>query len=266
MSECILIVDDEPSLLVSLSYMLRRNGYDVLTASDGAIGLSLAELRKPDLIVLDVMLPGLDGFEVCRQLRKQCQVPILMLSARDDAVDRVVGLEVGADDYVTKPFSVREVVARIKAHLRRSAINRVAVAQAPATSLSSIESEVIQTSDITLDVSKRIAVVRGEPVVLKRREFDLLVYLVRNAGIVVSRNRLLTTVWSDELEGGTRTVDVHIRRLRCHIESDPANPEYIVTVRGTGYAFRHRVVEDARVKPIVKTIRSNETIPVGGGF
>ena len=250
MGECILIVDDEPSLLVSLSYMLRRNGYDVLTACDGAIGLSLAEARKPDLIVLDVMLPGLDGFEVCRQLRKTCQVPILMLTARDDSVDRVVGLEVGADDYVTKPFSVREVVARIKAHLRRSAINRV-VTVPPALTRPNPIDEIIDAREISLDVSRRMAIVRGVPVLLKRREFDLLVYLVRNAGIVVTRNRLLSTVWADELEGGTRTVDVHIRRLRCQIELDPANPEYIVTVRGTGYAFRHRAAEAVPVVPAV---------------
>jgi DNA-binding response OmpR family regulator len=230
----ILVVDDEPSLVASLSYSLGRAGFQVRIATDGPGALTVAREVEPDLIVLDVMLPGLDGFEVCRRLRARTAAPILMLTARDDAMDRVVGLEVGADDYVTKPFSIRELVARINAQLRRAAL-----ARGGARPVANPEPrEVSEVGPLVVDAGRRMATLAGRRLTLKRREFDLLAYLALNAGIVLSRGRLLSEVWADELGEGTRTVDVHVRRLRRHLEVDPALPRLLETVRGVGYVLK----------------------------
>ena len=221
--ESVLVVDDEPSLVASLQYALTHQGFAVRTAADGPAALASVKQESPDLVVLDVMLPGLDGFEVCRRMRAQSQAPIIMLTARDDPVDRVVGLEVGADDYLTKPFSARELIARIKAQLRRSRMTEPV--ERP--------SEVVVVGGVRVDVGRRRAELDGRVLPLKRREFDLLAYLCRNAGIVCSRSRLLSNVWEGELGGDSRTVDVHVRRLRRHLGAG-----YLHTVRGLGYALR----------------------------
>jgi DNA-binding response OmpR family regulator len=230
----ILVVDDEPSLVASLSYSLARAGFQVRIATDGPGALRVAREIDPDLIVLDVMLPGLDGFEVCRRLRASTNAPILMLTARDDPMDRVVGLEVGADDYVTKPFSIRELVARIGAQLRRASIARDQLGRADPLP----GDDAIEVGPLTVDSGRRTATLAGQRLALKRREFDLLAYLALNAGIVLSRERLLSEVWADELGGQTRTVDVHVRRLRRHLEADPEEPRFLETVRGVGYVLR----------------------------
>jgi DNA-binding response OmpR family regulator len=227
--ESVLVVDDEPSLVASLQYALTHQGFAVRTAADGPAALAAVKQQSPDLVVLDVMLPGLDGFEVCRRIRAQAQVPIIMLTARDEPVDRVVGLEVGADDYLTKPFSVRELVARVKAQLRRESMLR----DGGAAGRPETRSEVLTLGGIAVDVGRRRAELDGRVLPLKRREFDLLAYLCRNAGIVCSRSRLLTNVWEDELSGDSRTVDVHVRRLRRHLGA-----AYLHTIRGLGYALR----------------------------
>jgi len=236
-SERILLVDDEPSLVATLRYALTHSGFAVQTATDGVAALAALKQEMPDLVVLDVMLPGLDGFEVCRRIRAEMQVPIIMLTARDDPVDRIVGLEVGADDYVTKPFSVRELVARVKAHLRREAMLRQQHAPDQPASGPSPQAarpeEILTVGPIRIDVGRRRVSLGGQMLPLKRREFDLLAYLCRNAGIVLTRSRLLANVWGDELDGDSRTVDVHVRRLRRHI-----GPERLQTVRGVGYVLR----------------------------
>jgi DNA-binding response OmpR family regulator len=239
-AERVLVVDDEPSLVATLRYALTHSGFAVRTAADGPAALAAMRQELPDLVVLDVMLPGIDGFEVCRRIRAEAQtspdvgrVPIIMLTARDDPVDRIVGLEVGADDYVSKPFSMRELVARVKARLRRESMLRGTATvdgEAPA-GLEPVE--VLTLGGIRVDVGRRRAELEGHPLALKRREFDLLTYLCRNAGIVCTRSRLLTNVWADELAGDSRTVDVHVRRLRRHIGAG-----YLHTVRGVGYALR----------------------------
>ena len=229
-----LVVDDEPSLVASLQYALTHQGFAVRTAADGPAALAAVRHETPDLVVLDVMLPGLDGFEVCRRIRAQAQVPIIMLTARDDPVDRVVGLEVGADDYLTKPFSVRELVARIKAQLRRESMLRGETAnEQPAGRLGPPRDEVLAVGGLVVDVGRRRVELDGRVLPLKRREFDLLAYLCRNTGIVCSRSRLLENVWADELAGDSRTVDVHVRRVRRHIGAG-----YLLTVRGVGYVLR----------------------------
>ena len=229
----ILVVEDEPTLLETLEYNLVRQGYRVCTATDGPTALEVAREEQPDLIVLDVMLPGLDGFEVCRILRPEMSVPILMLTARDEEVDKVVGLEVGADDYVTKPFSMRELLARVKALLRRVRLDREElVAESEGAS-----PDRLTFGDLAMDLA-RCEVLRGrEPLHLKPKEYDLLVFLARNRGIVLSRDLVLERVWGWDYGGGSRTVDVHVRWLREKIESDPAHPTRIVTVRGVGYRF-----------------------------
>lgn len=242
MAERILVVDDEPSLLASLRYSLGRSGFEVQTAADGPAALAAVRQQEPDLILLDVMLPGLDGFEVCRQLRSGVSVPIIMLTARDDAVDRVVGLEVGADDYVTKPFGIRELVARVRAHLRRETMRRQGSAALSAGGDASAPlpaEERLVVGGLEVDLARRRASLDGRPLPLKRREFDLLAYLARNAGIVLSRSRLLANVWDDELENHSRTVDVHVRRVRRHLEAGRSERRYLHTVRGAGYVLRH---------------------------
>lgn len=237
MDQKILVVEDETTLLETLAYNLERQGYDVNTATDGRTALEMAREKEPDLIVLDVMLPGLDGFEVCRILRKEMSVPILMLTARDEEVDKVVGLEVGADDYLTKPFSMRELLARVKAQLRRVRLVREEVA-ASADHRPTVETdEPMEFGNLEVDLARREVRLDGEPVRLKPKEYDLLVFLARNRGIALSRDLILDRVWGWEHDGSSRTVDVHIRWLREKIEPEPSNARRIITVRGIGYRF-----------------------------
>jgi two-component system OmpR family response regulator len=222
----VLVVEDDASLLETLRYNLRREGYDVLTAADGEKAVEVARAQRPALIILDIMLPGMNGLEVCRILRKDMNVPILMLTARSDETDRIIGLEIGADDYVTKPFSVRELLARVRAMLRRSKM---------AESVSSAAPVSLKIGDLEIDIARHRASLAGAGLELSPKEFDLLAFLARNRGLVFSRAQLLEKVWGYDFAGDTRTVDVHVRWLRRKIETDPAHPGRIVTVRGTGY-------------------------------
>jgi DNA-binding response OmpR family regulator len=225
----VLVVDDEATLVDTIRYNLRRDGYDVQAAHDGNEALRLARATTPDLVVLDLMLPGLDGLEVCRQLRRDSTVPILILTAKDDEVDKIVGLEVGADDYMTKPFSMRELLARVRAMLRRSRMQQ----QSPAED----GAQAIHSGDLEADPLQRRVVLKGNAVQLKPKEFDLLVYLMQQRGRVLTRDQLLEKVWGYTFGGDTRTVDVHIRWLREKIEEDPGAPRRLETVRGVGYRF-----------------------------
>ncbi len=234
----VLVVEDEPSLVDTLEYSLTRQGYDVRTATDGVKALELARKEQPDLVVLDVMLPSLDGFEVCRILRQEMSVPILMLTARTDEVDKIVGLEVGADDYMTKPFSMRELTARVKALLRRVRLVREEmVGEEKSDATGAPPSERLVFDDLIIDLGRREMTYRQQLFHLKPKEFDLLVFLARNRGIVMSRDLILERVWGWDYDGGSRTVDVHVRWLREKIEADASNPTRIVTVRGIGYRF-----------------------------
>jgi DNA-binding response OmpR family regulator len=238
-SEKVLVVEDDLTLMETLEYNLARQGYEVLTAADGWVALEMARQECPDLIVLDIMLPGLDGLEVCRILRKEMAVPILMLTAKADEVDRVVGLEMGADDYLTKPFSMRELLARVKALLRRVRLVReelVAEGDGP-TSVALESQDSLKFTDLTINLNRHEVLIKGEPVHLKPKEYDLLVFLARHRGIALARDLILERVWGWDYDGGSRTVDVHVRWLREKIEADPANPKRIVTVRGVGYCF-----------------------------
>jgi DNA-binding response OmpR family regulator len=234
----VLIVEDEPTLLETLEYNLTRQGYQVFTAADGLAALEVARQERPDVIVLDVMLPGIDGLEVCRILRREMSVPILMLTARADEVDKIVGLEVGADDYLAKPFSMRELLARVKALLRRVRLIREELSSEDDKTLSPrSRGETLACGDLIIDLTRREVTRRGEPLRLKPKEYELLVCLARNKGIVLSRDLILERVWGWDYGGGTRTVDVHVRWLREKIEPEPADPNRIVTVRGIGYRF-----------------------------
>ncbi len=234
----VLVVEDEPALVETLEYSLRRQGYDVSVAMDGMAALETARREKPDIIVLDVMLPRLDGYEVCRVLRQEMSVPILMLTARSDEVDKVVGLEVGADDYMTKPFGMRELTARVKALLRRVRLTREELAAAGATApLPDVPSERMNFGDLVVDLGRREVRLREQVIHLKPKEFELLVFLARNRGIVLTRDLALERVWGWEYDGGSRTVDVHVRWLREKLEKEPSSPTRIVTVRGVGYRF-----------------------------
>jgi DNA-binding response OmpR family regulator len=233
MDDKILVVEDDNTLLETLEYNLTRQGYQVMTATDGLTALEVARRERPDLILLDVMLPGIDGFEVCRILRREMSVSILILTARADEVDKVVGLEMGADDYLTKPFSMRELLARVKAQLRRVRLIReelVAEGNGPSA-------EGLIFGDLVIDLDRHEVSWKGEPLHLKPKEYDLFVFLARHRGIALSRDLILERVWGWDYGGGSRTVDVHVRWLREKIESDPANPTRIVTVRGVGYCF-----------------------------
>ncbi len=238
MDDKVLIVEDEPTLLETLEYNLARQGYAVYTVADGLTALEVARRERPDVIVLDVMLPGIDGFEVCRILRQEMNVPILMLTARADEVDKIVGLEVGADDYLTKPFSMRELLARVKALLRRVRLIREELAAEngrPGTA--EAHGETLTFEELTIDLTRHEVLRQGTPLRLKPKEYELLVFLARNRGMVLSRDLILERVWGWDFDGGTRTVDVHVRWLREKIEPDPADPTRIVTVRGVGYRF-----------------------------
>lgn len=222
----ILLVDDEPLITDSLSYSLQREGFEVETVADGLSAIDAVEKLKPDLVVLDLMLPDISGFEVCRRLRTTTSIPVIMLTARGEEIDRVLGLEVGADDYLAKPFSFRELLARIQATLRRVALDRQTSKIQP-----------MSLSQLNLDPTAR-RVFKGETELqLSAREFELLAILMKNAGRAMSRDDLLKLVWGEEWVGDSRTLDVHIRWLRLKIEDDPASPKYIQTVRGYGYRF-----------------------------
>jgi DNA-binding response OmpR family regulator len=236
MAEKILVVEDEITLQETLAYNLKRQGYDVETAGDGANALEIARNLRPDLIVLDVMLPGIDGFEVCRILRQEMGTPVLMLTARDDEIDRVVGLEVGADDYMTKPFSMRELLARVKAMLRRVRIIRKEFSS-NAASNPPVNPQVITSDNLILDLSRREVRLNGQVVALKPKEYELLTFLAQHRGQVLSRETILERVWGWNFIGDSRTVDVHIRWLREKIEIEPGIPSRIITVRGAGYRF-----------------------------
>ena len=222
----ILIVEDDRALVDVLKYNLEKEGYHITIALDGSQALEVARSSRPDFILLDVMLPKMDGFEVCRILRKEMSVPILMLTAKDSEIDKIVGLEIGADDYLTKPFSMRELVARIRALLRRSEI----VEAKP-----SGRGVPIRVGELEIDIAQRRVNVSGSTLKLTAKEFDLLLFLAENKGIVFSREQLLDKVWSYDYPGDTRTVDVHVRWLREKIETDPGKPRYLITVRGVGY-------------------------------
>ena len=233
MPETVLVVEDEPSLQETLAYNLKKEGYTVEAVGDGREALDLARSLKPDLIVLDLMLPSIDGFEVTRILRKEMTTPILMLTARDDEIDRVVGLEVGADDYLTKPFSMRELMARVKAQLRRARLIREELGSQPAEMLQ----EKLTFGNMIINETRREVTLDNKPLPLKPKEYELLLFLAEHKGQMLSREFILERVWGWDYIGDSRTVDVHVRWLRQKIEQDAAKPERIVTVRGGGYRF-----------------------------
>ncbi len=236
MEEKILVVEDEIALQETLAYNLKRQGYEVRTCGNGSLALDEARAFKPDLVLLDVMLPGMDGFEICRILRQENSTPVLMLTARDDEIDRVVGLEVGADDYMTKPFSMRELLARVKAMLRRVRLIREEVkseAGAPQAS----NPQVLVFGSLELDLTRREVRFHDQILSLKPKEFELLTFLAQHRGQVLSREFILERVWGWNYIGDSRTVDVHVRWLREKIEEEASNPARILTVRGAGYRF-----------------------------
>jgi len=223
----VLVVEDEESISEPLAYMLRKEGFEVSVADDGPTGIAAFDRDGADLVLLDLMLPGLSGTEVCRELRTRSTVPVIMLTARDSEVDKVVGLELGADDYVTKPFSHRELVARIRAVLRRQT----------GAAASAEEGAALEAGPVRMDVDRHLVTVSGEPVQLPLKEFDLLELLLRNVGRVLTRGQLIDRVWGSDYVGDTKTLDVHVKRLRAKVEPDPANPKHLLTVRGLGYKF-----------------------------
>ena len=236
MAETILVVEDEPSLQETLLYNLEKQGYSVEAAGDGRLAIEAARRMNPDLIILDIMLPVMDGFEVCKILRKEMTVPILMLTARDDEIDRVVGLEVGADDYLTKPFSMRELMARVKAQLRRTGMLRDEMAKLK-TPEANAPHEVLAFDNLSINLTRREVILDGQVLALKPQEYDLLLFFAQHKGQMLSREFILERVWGWDYVGDSRTVDVHVRWLRQKIEEDAADPIRIVTVRGGGYRF-----------------------------
>jgi two-component system response regulator RegX3 len=220
----ILVVEDEETLAEAISFLLSKEGFDVAVAATGPAAIESFEKSGADLILLDLMLPGLSGTEVCRQIRTKSSVPIIMLTAKDSEIDKVVGLELGADDYVTKPYSSRELIARIRAVLRRGELQDT-----------DIEGTTLEVGPVRMDTDRHIISVNGEVVAIPLKEFELLEFLMRNAGRVLTRVQLIDRVWGSDYVGDTKTLDVHIKRLRAKIEKDPANPEFIQTVRGMGY-------------------------------
>jgi DNA-binding response OmpR family regulator len=239
MSYSVLVVEDDVTLQETLVYNLTRQGYGVLATDNGRTALKLARENKPDLILLDVMLPGIDGFEVCRILRQELSTPVLMLTARAEEVDKIVGLEMGADDYLTKPFSMRELLARVKALLRRVEIIReeLAAEHGKTDVPASPQTAVLTFGNLVIDGGRREVRLNGEPLRIKPKEFDLLQFLARHRGIALSRDLILERVWDWTYDGNSRTVDVHVRWLREKIEPAPAQAIRIVTVRGVGYRF-----------------------------
>ena len=221
----ILLIEDEDAYRETLGYLLRKEGFDLVEAADGTIGLAEFERGGADIVLLDLMLPGIPGTEVCRTIRQSSNVPVIMVSAKDDEIDKVVGLEIGADDYVTKPYSSRELLARIKAVLRRLS--------EPEDLLPST----LEAGPVRMDVERHVVTVNGAPASLPLKEFELLEMLLRNAGRVLTRMQLIDRVWGADYVGDTKTLDVHVKRLRAKVETDPASPSHIVTVRGLGYKF-----------------------------
>jgi two-component system response regulator RegX3 len=221
----VLVVEDEESFSDALSYMLRREGYDTVVAATGTDALAEFDRAGADIVLLDLMLPGLSGTEVCRALRAKSSVPIIMLTAKDTEIDKVVGLELGADDYVTKPYSARELVARMRAVLRRG------------TEAEDVSTTALEAGPVRLDVDRHVVTVAGTPVPMPLKEFELLEVLLRNAGRVLTRGQLIDRVWGADYVGDTKTLDVHVKRLRAKVEPDPGNPKHLVTVRGLGYKF-----------------------------
>ena len=222
----VLVVEDEQSLREPLVYILQREGFDVLEAVDGPSALIQWQTNSPDLILLDLMLPGMSGVDVCREIRTRSNVPIIMVTAKDSEVDKVVGLEIGADDYVVKPYSTRELLARIKAVLRRGVVSD-----------SNETRSVLEAGPVRLDTERHAVTVNGQPVTLPLKEFELLEYLMDNTNRVLTRGQIIDRVWGSNYYGDTKTLDVHVKRIRSKIEPDPANPKFIMTVRGLGYKF-----------------------------
>ena len=222
----VLVVEDEASYSEALSYLLRKEGFEVAVAENGTDALKEFDRNGADIVLLDLMLPEMSGTEVCRQLRQKSHVPIIMVTARDSEIDKVVGLEIGADDYITKPYSPRELVARVRAVLRRNATEQVEMA-APT----------LAAGPVRMDVERHVVTVSGDSVALPLKEFELLELLLRNAGRVLTRGQLIDRVWGADYVGDTKTLDVHVKRLRAKIEPEPSLPRYIVTVRGLGYKF-----------------------------
>lgn len=225
----VLIVEDDPNIVDILKFNFEKEGYNILVATDGASGLELAQTSNPDMILLDVMLPRMDGFEVCRKVREKSNVPIIMLTAREEEVDKVLGLELGADDYITKPFSIRELTARVKANLRRMSIDMSSSSQDPSSTITS--------GELVINIERYEVQKRGKVIDITLREFELLKFLAQQPEKIFSRENLLENVWGYEYYGDVRTVDVTVRRLREKIEDDPSLPRYIVTKRGVGYYF-----------------------------
>lgn len=225
----ILIVEDEESLADPLAFLLRKEGFDVILAGDGQTALLEFDRNDVDIVLLDLMLPGMSGTDVCKQLRTTSSVPVIMVTARDSEIDKVVGLEIGADDYVTKPYSSRELIARIRAVLRRGADND--------SVLDEIDEQILEGGRVRMDVERHTVLVAGDPVPMPLKEFDLLEYLLRNAGRVLTRGQLIDRIWGADYVGDTKTLDVHVKRLRSKIEEEPSRPKQLVTVRGLGYKF-----------------------------
>ena len=225
----VFVVEDEESFIEALEIGLKREGFKVHVARDGAEALSMFDGVKPDIVLLDVMLPKLSGTDVCRELRKKSQVPIIMVSAKGSEIDTVVGLEVGADDYIVKPYRLRELVARIRAALRRSSLTP--------TEIDEVGYGTVRIGDISIDPEQHVVTVRGTVTKLPLKEFELLYVLIANAGRVMTRETLIDRVWGTDYYGDTKTLDVHIKRLRSKIEADPANPRQVVTIRGLGYKY-----------------------------
>nr|AAG43239.1 putative response regulator rr [Corynebacterium glutamicum] len=227
----ILIVEDEESLADPLAFLLRKEGFDTIIAGDGPTALVEFSRNEIDIVLLDLMLPGMSGTDVCKELRSVSTVPVIMVTARDSEIDKVVGLELGADDYVTKPYSSRELIARIRAVLRRRGVTETEAEELP------LDDEILEGGRVRMDVDSHTVTVGGEPVSMPLKEFDLLEYLLRNAGRVLTRGQLIDRIWGADYVGDTKTLDVHVKRLRSKIEEEPSRPRYLVTVRGLGYKF-----------------------------
>ena len=221
----VLVIEDEESFRDALQFMLSREGFDVILAPNGAEGIKLFDSKNPDLVLLDLMLPEVSGTEVCKYIRSKSNVPVIMLTAKDTEIDKVVGLELGADDYVTKPFSTRELLARIKAVLRRGGEIEIDSVGA------------VEVGPVRMDVERHALSVNGQSVAMPLKEFELLEFLMRNSGRVLTRGQLMDRVWGSDYVGDGKTLDVHIKRIRSKIEPDPANPVYLTTIRGLGYRF-----------------------------
>ncbi|QXU46159.1 response regulator transcription factor [[Brevibacterium] flavum] len=226
----ILIVEDEESLADPLAFLLRKEGFDTIIAGDGPTALVEFSRNEIDIVLLDLMLPGMSGTDVCKELRSVSTVPVIMVTARDSEIDKVVGLELGADDYVTKPYSSRELIARIRAVLRRRGVTETEAEELP------LDDQILE-GGVRMDVDSHTVTVGGEPVSMPLKEFDLLEYLLRNAGRVLTRGQLIDRIWGADYVGDTKTLDVHVKRLRSKIEEEPSRPRYLVTVRGLGYKF-----------------------------